>query len=135
MHWAIAAAIGAALGAVLLALFARASAKTLALNGFFALLAMLSVYAGARLVTGTFTAIMIEFAVATGAVLIAWFAMQRWLPSIGIAIFLHGTYDAVFGPSTGVAEWYPPLCAGFDIVVGLGLVLILLKKQDGAVTA
>ena len=54
--------------------------------------------------------------------------MDRWLPAIGIFVFFHGLYDAVFGPHTGVADWYPPLCAGFDLVVGVGLFVLLRKR-------
>ena len=124
----LAAAIGAGSGAALLALFARLSAKQLADSGYLALLAMLSIYIGARLVSGGIPEVALETAGASIAIVIARLAMMRWLPAIGIASLLHGTYDALVGPHTGVADWYPPLCAGFDFVVGAGLLVVLTRK-------
>ncbi|QFT78394.1 hypothetical protein FIU90_12660 [Erythrobacter sp. THAF29] len=112
----------------MLALFARLPARSLAETSFLGLAIMLAIYIGARLVSGTLTDVIYETLFATGAVLFARFAMARWLPAIGIAIFLHGTYDAFVGPHTGVASWYPPLCAGFDFVVGVVLTLLLVRK-------
>lgn len=119
----------------MLALFARASAKDIADAGFLALAAMLSVYLGARLVTGDIAAILIETAIAMTLTVAARAAMTRWLPSIGIFIVIHGGYDAIFGPHTGVAEWYPPLCAGFDFLVGISLIIILHKKISASPSA
>ncbi len=127
-YW-LAAAIGAGIGILMLALFARLKAKDLADTAFVALNVMLAVYIGARLVSGTMLEVLIETAIATAAVVAARLAMIRWLPAIGIAIFLHGTYDAVVGPQTGVASWYPPLCAAFDFLVGASLLVILMRRQ------
>jgi len=113
----------------MLALFARLSAEKLADSGFAALVAMVSVYLGARLVSGDMRDILIETAIASFWVIATRLAMLRWLPFIGLAVFLHGMYDAFVGSHTGVAEWYPPLCAGFDLVVGAGLVAVLLRKS------
>lgn len=127
-HW-LAIAIGAGSGAALLALFARLPERQLAMQGFIVFAVMLWIYFGARLVSATDEQILYEgmFALVAGA--IAQGSMLKWPPAIGIAIFLHGIYDAVIGPHTGVADWYPPLCAGFDLVVGTGLFLVLLKKR------
>ncbi|MEP2734739.1 MAG: hypothetical protein ABJP34_00455 [Erythrobacter sp.] len=124
--------IGAASGVILLAAFSRLSAKSLADYGFLAFAIMVSIYFGARLVTGSMNEIIAEFVAVNIALGLTWFAMQKWLPTIGIVIFLHGTYDAFFGKHTGVAEWYPYLCAGFDLAVGIGLLLILHRKLKGA---
>ena len=125
-------AIGVGIGALMLTLFARLPAKPLADQGFLALVAMVSIYLGAELVTGSLTSILIETAIATVAIIAAKLAMVRWLPAIGIAIVLHGCYDAFVGPHTGVAEWYPPLCAGFDFFVGAALVWLLMRKSQQA---
>ncbi|MEP3051092.1 MAG: hypothetical protein ABJP48_08305 [Erythrobacter sp.] len=119
---------GAASGAILLAVFVRLPAKPLANYGFLVFAIMLSIYLGARLVTGSFGQVVIEFAAVNIALGLAKFAMSKWLPSIGLVILMHGAYDAVFGPHTGIAEWYPPLCAGFDLVVGFGLIFVLMRK-------
>lgn len=112
----------------MLALFARLDAKTVANQGLIALVAMLSIYVGARLVSGSFEAVLWETALALVAAGATQAIMFRWPPFIGLAILLHGCYDALVGPHTGVADWYPPLCAGFDFVVGAGLLVILIRK-------
>lgn len=114
----------------MLAAFARSSAKTLALNGYIALVAMLAIYVGARLVSGSFGDVMIEMAIMSVVAIGAKLAMDRWLPAIGVFVLLHGLYDFLLGPHTGVADWYPTLCGAWDMVVGAGLVAILLKKQE-----
>ncbi len=129
MDYWLAFAIGAGSGGLLLALFARLPAKALAQQGFLALNAMLAIYVGAQLVSGTLNEIIFETVFAVVAAGLTQVTMLRWLPAIGIAIALHGVYDAALGPHTGVAEWYPPLCAGFDFVVGVGLIALLIRKQ------
>ncbi len=113
----------------MLALFARLPAAKLADTGFLGLNVMLAVYIGARLVSGDMGDVLTETAIATVWIVMARLAMLSWLPSAGIAIFFHGMYDAFVGPHTGVADWYPPLCAGFDLLVGIGLTWLLFKKQ------
>ena len=126
----LAAAIGAGSGLALLALFARLSAQVLATQGLLALAAMLAIYVGARLVSGTLIEVVYEGLFALVIVGAAQIAMRFWLPSIGVAILLHGSYDAFVGPHTGVPDWYPPFCAGFDLVVGLGLLIILWRRKE-----
>lgn len=113
----------------MLALFARQSDQQFADAGFVALAAMLSVYIGARLVTGDLWAIVVEATIASIVTVAARLAMARWLPAIGLFIFAHGVYDALAGPHTGVAGWYPPLCAGFDMIAGIGLLIILERRR------
>ena len=98
------------------------------MQGFIAFAVMLGIYVGVRLATGTVSAILWETAFALVAAGIVQFLTLKWPPSVGIAILLHGGYDAFIGPHTGVAPWYPPLCAGFDLVVGVGLIVLLLYK-------
>ena len=128
----IEAAIGAGSGLALLALFARMGNRALADGGYIALIAMLAIYLGAELVTGSLTSIITEMAVTSAVIVLARVAMMRWPPAIGVFVFLHGLYDAFFGASTGVAAWYPPLCAGFDVVVGVGLVVVLQRRRSTA---
>ena len=125
----LAAALGAGSGLALLALFARGGTKLLVESGYIALVAMLAVYVGAKLVTGSLAEIVIEAAIFTAVAGTARLAIDRWQPAIGLFILGHGAYDAIVGPHTGVATWYPPLCAGFDFIVGAGLLVILLKNQ------
>lgn len=102
------------------------------MQGFIVFVVMLWIYVGARLASSTDQHILYEavFALVAGA--IAQGSMLKWPPAIGIAVLLHGIYDAVVGPHTGVAEWYPPLCAGFDMVFGVGLFVLLMRKLSQA---
>ncbi|MEL7197623.1 MAG: hypothetical protein AAGL10_04835 [Pseudomonadota bacterium] len=129
MDFWLAAFIGVVLGASFLAVAARLSSRIIAAQGVIVLCSMLSIYIGAQLVSGDLTDVIFEVMIGgvffSGALL----AMRRWLPAIGAAIFLHGLYDAFVGPHTGVADWYPPLCAGFDLIVGAGLIGVLTHKE------
>ena len=102
------------------------------MNGYLALGLMLAIYVGARLVTGSLAEILLETLFGTIVLVVARIIMARWLQGIGAIIFCHGIYDAFLGPHTGVAEWYPPLCAGFDFFVGIGLILVLRNKLSTA---
>ncbi|MEL7318137.1 MAG: hypothetical protein AAFN04_05800 [Pseudomonadota bacterium] len=129
-YW-IAAAIGAGTGALVLALFAFAPQTMRAHQGVMIFNVMLWIYVGAQLATGTLDHIVAESVFALIAGLVVQALTMKWPPSVGIAIFLHGGYDALLGPHTGVAEWYPPLCAGFDMLVGVGLTAMLVRDQRG----
>lgn len=100
------------------------------MQGFVAFAVMLWIYVGARLVSGSMSDIAFEAGFALVAAGLAQLAMAKWPPSIGVAILLHGVYDAFLGPHTGVASWYPPLCAGFDVVVGVGVIALLMRKAQ-----
>lgn len=123
-------AIGAGSALALLALFARLGDQALVEVGFIGLAAMLAIYVGAELVTGSLTDIVVEMMLAIGVTVLARIALVRWKPGIGVLILLHGGYDALFGPAKGVAEWYPPLCAGFDVVFGIGLLVLLHRRHS-----
>jgi len=51
---------------------------------------------------------------------------------LGIGILLHGVFDYYHGHfinNSGVPEWWPAFCAGFDIVFGIWVIyLIQIKK-------
>ncbi len=129
MDYWLAAFVGAVLGASFLAVAARLSSTIIAAQGVIALTAMLSIYIGVQLVSGDLTDVIFESLFACVFVGGTLLAMRRWIPAIGAAILLHGLYDAFVGPHTGVAGWYPPLCAGFDMIVGAGLIGILTHKE------
>jgi len=56
----------------------------------------------------------------------------RWPILLGIGILLHGVFDYYHGHfinNSGVPEWWPAFCAGFDIVFGIWVIyLIQIKK-------
>ncbi len=124
-----AAATGAAIGIAFLLVYRRFGTATLALNGFLVLAIMLAIYLGARLVTGTMQDVLIETVTATIWLGLGQFALHKWRPGIGLLILAHGGYDYLFGAATGVAEWYPPLCVGFDVIVGTGLFVLLIRMK------
>ncbi|MEM6908708.1 MAG: hypothetical protein AAF494_08510 [Pseudomonadota bacterium] len=128
MDFWLAALLGAVSGGALIALGTKLRPQALAGQGYIALNVMLAIYVGVQLASGTLIDIVFEALLAVIVSGVTFVAMRRWLPAIGVAILLHGVYDALIGPHTGVAEWYPPLCAGFDLVVGLGLLWLLVHK-------
>lgn len=125
----LAAFIGVVMGASFLAIAARLPSRIIAAQGVLALTAMLSIYIGAFLVSGDFTDFVFETMISSAFLGGTLLAMRRWFPAIGAAIVMHGLYDAFVGPHTGVPEWYPPFCAGFDIIVGAGLIGMLTHKE------
>ena len=128
----MAAAIGVATGSVFLLIYSRFAAATLALNAYLVLAIMLAIYLGAHLVTGDLAKVISETVIATVWLGLGQLALLKWKPGIGLLILAHGGYDFLFGAATGVAAWYPPLCVGFDVVVGIGLVVILARKERAA---
>jgi len=100
------------------------------MNGYLALAIMLSIYLGAYLVTGTTQKIIHETILATIALGFATVFRSKWPLGIGIMILAHGAYDHFLGTHSGVADWYPPMCAGFDVIVGLGTIILMLKQKQ-----
>lgn len=120
--------IGILAGAACLIAFWRSSNEALAQAGFVALVAMLSVYIGAHLVSSDLMRILAETGFATVIAAIALYVRDRSPVWIGALILGHGAYDYSIGHGAGVADWYPLLCAGFDVTVGLGLIYRLSRK-------
>ena len=121
--------IGAGFGLLCLLPFIKSSTRTLAMNGYMALAIMISIYLGAWLVTGTFEKIVFESVIAIIALALATFFRSRWPLGVAIMVLLHGAYDHFLGHQAGVADWYPPVCAGFDVIVGSGLILLMLRNE------
>ena len=119
---------GAAIGLLCLLPFIKSPTRVLAMNGYVALAMMISVYLGAWLVTGGLEKFALESAIAIGALGLASVLRSKWPLGIGGMVMMHGAYDHFFGAASGVAGWYPPVCAGFDVVVGFGLILLMLKR-------
>jgi hypothetical protein len=80
------------------------------------------VYLGAALSDSRWRWISLEFLV---SIFIFWIAFLGMLFSpvwIATGFFLHGVYDMLHHPrviQTKVVRWFPPLCATFDFVVGI----------------
>jgi hypothetical protein len=120
-------ALGIASGIIFLAAIWRVSREALTQAGFLALLMMLSIYVGAHLVSSDIPRIVIESAFALVGLAIAFYVRDRWPVIIGFLILGHGAYDFTMGHSSGVAHWYPVLCAGFDVTFGAGLIYKFLR--------
>lgn len=125
----IAAAIGVATGIAFLLIYGRFAAATFAQNGLLVLAIMLAIYLGAYLTSADLNRIVAETAIAAVWLGLGQLALVKWRPGIGFLILAHGGYDFLFGSATGVAQWYPPLCVGFDLVVGLGMIALLIRAD------
>ena len=99
------------------------------MNGYLALAIMVSIYLGAYLTTDNLHLMIKEFFIGLGFLGLATVFRKAWPLGIGFLVLTHGAYDHFFGHHSGVADWYPPVCAGFDVIVGSGLILLMLRNQ------
>ncbi|MEO0883994.1 MAG: hypothetical protein AAFY34_14870 [Pseudomonadota bacterium] len=124
--------IGGGLGIATLIPFYKARARTLAELGFLAFAIMVAIYVGAHLVTSGFERLAIEFVAGNIAVGFAFIIKSKFPAGIGVLIIAHGIYDYTIGHSSGVADWYPDVCAGFDLVVGATLTFLIHRRADNS---
>ncbi|MGB0237776.1 MAG: DUF6010 family protein [Cycloclasticus sp.] len=77
-------------------------------------------------------ALITEIVIASVFSVVALAGALRWPILLGIGILLHGVFDYYHGHfinNSGVPEWWPAFCAGFDIVFGIWVIyLIQIKK-------
>ena len=99
------------------------------MNGYLALAIMVSIYLGAYLTTSNIHLILKEFFIGLIFLGLATVFRKVWPLGIGLLVLTHGAYDHFLGPASGVAEWYPPVCAGFDVIVGSGLLFLMLRNS------
>lgn len=123
-------AVGAIFGLICLLPFFKASTRRLVQNGYLALGLMLAIYVGAHLVTSSFERAALEFTIASVVLALAAYLRGAWPLGVAFLVGLHGVYDFMFGVSSGVPAWYPPVCVGFDFVVGPGLAFLILKQRS-----
>ena len=67
--------------------------------------------------------------------LIAWMGAARFPQLVGVGWLLHVLWDVVLHPGGHpgfVPSWYPPLCLGFDVFVGVALVVRFRVTDDAA---
>ncbi len=70
--------------------------------------------------------VQIELGGVVGYGAIAWLGATRWPPLVGVGWLLHMLWDIVLHPGGHpgfVPSWYPPLCLGFDVLVGVALLI------------
>ena len=113
--------LGAAFAAFAVAIQLVVAREKVAQSGHFALGMILAIYIGARLSSGSLTVALAESAFAGVVLLLSLAALQTKPRLVGVLIILHGLYDQIFAHSAGLPEWYPPLCLGVDIVLGIGV--------------
>jgi integral membrane sensor domain MASE1 len=122
-------AIGGAFGALVLLPYIKAPVKALALNGYVCLAMMLMIYVGAHLASEDYTRLVYETGFSIVVLCVAGWCRKHWPPGIAFLILGHGAYDFFHGHDAGVMEWYPAVCVGFDVVVGVGLLLLMLGQR------
>ncbi|MGB3471496.1 MAG: hypothetical protein WBA51_11795 [Erythrobacter sp.] len=125
-------AAGAIFGLAVLLPFRKATEQTLTENGYVSLVSMLMIYLGAHLVNGELSRVTAEVIFSMITVGFAMVCRFKWPVAVGILILLHAFYDFTFGYESGIANWYPPMCVGFDVIVGSGLIVLILQKQCNA---
>jgi len=121
--------IGFFLGLLCVAPFLRACQKTLLDAAFLALAMMLMIYIGALLATSDFNRLLIEVVFASAVLLLAFYVRRERPVILPLLILNHGAYDALYGHDAGVADWYPMVCLGFDLSVGLAILFMLFLKS------
>lgn len=81
----------------------------------------------------SFEAVLTEIVIASVFSLMAIAGAIRWPILIGLGILAHGIFDFTHMHlinNSGVPEWWPAFCGGFDIIFG-GWVLYLVKFKKG----
>ncbi len=89
-----------------------------------------AVYLGFAFVDGRPSIAVLEIAVATGFVVLAFLGFWLSPAFIAAGLFLHAFWDLVHQPrgiTTRLPRWYPPFCAAFDFVFA-GLFLGLARE-------
>ncbi|MBW3663354.1 MAG: hypothetical protein KY469_09670 [Actinobacteria bacterium] len=91
--------------------------------------AIAGIYVGFGLRDGRTTELVVESVVAAAFVAVAVLALatqRTWLLAVGLAA--HGVWDIAHHPRHGMTthlpRWYPPMCAVYDVVVAVGIVVL-----------
>lgn len=80
----------------------------------------------------SFEAMVVEILVASAFSVVALAGALRWPILLGVGIFLHGVFDfshVQLIDNSGVPVWWPPFCAGVDIVLGLWVIYLVKVKN------
>ena len=124
---------GAGLAAIALFATRRLDRLALARASLLALAIILSIYIGAWLVVAPDGRALIDIAGAAFALLLCAVLLNREPRLPAAFITAHALYDLFFALQAGLPEWYPCLCLGFDVTLGLGLIWLLRPpRQIGA---
>lgn len=105
------------------------SLKGLAHMAYLYFTAMLMIYLGAYLVTGDMQRLGAETLGALIASGLAVYLKRVWPMGMALSVFGHGLYDYFLGHASGVMDWYPGVCAGFDLVAGLGFLFLMMRAK------
>jgi uncharacterized protein DUF6010 len=94
------------------------------------LAAIVAIYLGFAFMDGRPSIVVLEGAVATGFLVLAFLGLWQAPAFIAAGLFLHAFWDLVHQPrgiTTRLPRWYPPFCAAFDFVFA-GLFLGLARE-------
>jgi hypothetical protein len=89
-----------------------------------------AIYLGFAFADGRPSIVILEMAVATGFLSLAFLGLWLAPAFIAAGLVLHGGWDLVHRPrgiTTKLPSWYPPFCAAFDFVLA-GLFLGLASE-------
>ncbi len=121
-------------GALLALLFAlalsRASIGAMLKNAHITIVIMVAIYLGAHLSNSADGRQIVELGVVMAFIILSRVLQVRWPAGVGVLIMMHGVYDLILGPSSGIASWYPAFCGGFDIVAGVALTVLVTRKSQ-----
>ena len=83
----------------------------------------------------SFESLFVEIAVASAFSVVALAGALRWPMLVGVGILMHGVFDffhVYLIANSGVPEWWPAFCAGFDIVFGIWVIYLVQVKNEYA---
>ena len=95
------------------------------------LIVIASYYVLFAVMAGQAVAIETVFALAFSAIAIM--GAFRWAPIVGVGIVAHGLFDVAHPhliDNPGVPKWWPPFCAGVDVVLGAWVIWLALQRRD-----
>jgi len=103
------------------------------------LMAAALIYVGFAMFNGaSMDWMLIELGGLAGYGLVAWIGATRFPPLVGVGWLLHVLWDIALHPGGHpgfVPSWYPPLCLGFDVSVGIALILRFRRPTERALFA
>jgi hypothetical protein len=97
------------------------------------LIVIASYYILFAVIGGSQRTVVTESLVATGFLLIALIGFKRNLWLVAAAIAGHGLFDFVHGffiDNPGVPSWWPGFCLAFDVLFGVWLVVLLVRRAN-----
>ncbi len=121
--------VGAALALLFALALLRSSIGAILKNAHITIVIMVAIYLGAHLSNSAVGRQILELGVVMSFIILSRILQIRWPAGVGVLIMMHGVYDLILGPSSGIVSWYPAFCGGFDIVAGVALTVLVTRKS------